>query len=137
MVGMKVGPCDEDFQPPKNCVEEYVLDEISYNSHLKHYHEENKRLQDEFRRDLIEYYGMTGHPKADKIFNKAWDMGCSLGYEAIQEYFEDFVELFKNDERNEVFLSDTYLEQCNFDFSKRIVMETNLHSLIIPYYSNP
>jgi hypothetical protein len=134
---MKVGPCDEDFQPPKNCVEEYVLDEISYNSHLKHYHEENKRLQDEFRRDLIEYYGMTGHPKADKIFNKAWDMGCSLGYEAIQEYFEDFVELFKNDERNEVFLSDTYLEQCNFDFSKRIVMETNLHSLIIPYYSNP
>jgi hypothetical protein len=100
MVGMKVGPCDDEFQPPKNCVEEYVLDEISYNSHLKHYNEENKRLQDEFRRDLIDHYGMTGHPKADKIFNKAWDMGCSLGYEAVQEYFEDFVELFQNHEGN-------------------------------------
>ena len=96
---------DDEFQPPKKCVEEYVLDEISYNAHLKHYHAENKRLQDEFRRDLIEHYGMTGHPKADKIFNKAWDMGCSLGYQAIQEYFEDFVELFKNHE-----------EDCNFVF---------------------
>jgi hypothetical protein len=97
MVGMK-RQFDDEFQPPENCVEEYVLDEVSYNAHLKHYHEENKRLQDEFRRDLIEEYGMTDHPKADKIFNKAWDMGSSLGYQSIQEYFEDFVELFKIDE---------------------------------------
>ena len=99
MVGMK-RQFDDEFQSPKNCVEEYILDEISYNAHLKHYREENKRLQDEFRRDLIEHYEMTGHPKADKIFNKAWDMGCSLGYQAIQEYFEDFVELFQNHEGN-------------------------------------
>ena len=97
MVGMK-RQFDDEFQPPKNCVQEYVLDEVSYNSHLKHYHEEKKRLQDEFRRDLIEHYGITEHPKADKIFNKAWDMGCSSGYQAIQDYFEDFVELFKIDE---------------------------------------
>ena len=96
MVGMK-RQFDDDFEPPKNCVEEKILDELSYNAHLKHYREENKRLQDEFRNDLIEHYGMTGHPKADKIFNKAWDMGCSGGLQDVKYYFEDLVELFNCD----------------------------------------
>lgn len=96
MVGMK-RQFDEDFQPPKNCVEEKVLDEVSYNSHLKHYQEEVKRLQDEFRKDLIEKYDMRDHPKADKMFNKAWDLGCSLGYDAVEGYFFDLVELFEEE----------------------------------------
>jgi hypothetical protein len=100
MVGMKVGKIDEDFQPPKNCVEERVLDELSYNSHMKLYNEENIRLQEEFRNDLLEEYGMAGHPQATKIFNKAWDMGCSLGYLEVQEYFEDLVELFQDTQEN-------------------------------------
>jgi hypothetical protein len=110
MVGMK-RQFDDDFQAPNGCVEEYVLDEVSYNAHLKHYQAENKRLQDEFRKDLIEKYEITGHPKADKIFNKAWDMGCSLGYQTIQDYFEDFIELFKDDleiGRNECIYPSTY-----------------------------
>jgi hypothetical protein len=101
MVGMKVGPKDDDFQPPKNCVEEQVLDEVSYNSHLKLHQEETLRLQEEFRKDLIEKYNMTGHPKSNKIFNKAWDLGCSLGYDAIEDYFQDLVELFDNEENEE------------------------------------
>ena len=95
MVGMKVGPHEEDFQPPKNCVEEKVLDEVSYAAHLKLYHEENKRLQDELRDDLIEKYEMVGHPKATKLFNKAWDMGCSGGPQEVEYYFQDLIELFK------------------------------------------
>jgi hypothetical protein len=97
MIGMK-RQFETDFQPPKNCVEEAVLDEVSYNSHLKHYQEENLRLQEEFRNDLIEKYNMTGHPKANKIFNKAWDLGCSLGYQSVEEYFQELVELFDSDE---------------------------------------
>jgi hypothetical protein len=97
MVGMKVGKMNDDFQAPKNCVEEKVLDEVSYNAHLKHYHEENKRLQDEFRRDLIEKYNIKGHPKANKIFNKAWDMGCSGGFQDVEYCFMDLVELIECD----------------------------------------
>jgi hypothetical protein len=52
MVGMK-RQFETDFEPPENCVEEKVLDEVSYNAHRKHYSEESKRLQDEFRKDLI------------------------------------------------------------------------------------
>ncbi len=88
---------DVDFVPPKGCVEEKVLDEISYNAHLKHYNEENRRLQNEFRDDLIEKYGVKNHPKAIKIFNKAWDMGCSGGLQDVEYYFQDLVELIECD----------------------------------------
>ncbi len=91
---------ETDYETPKNCVEEKVLDEVSYNVHMKHYQEEAKRLQEEFRHDLIAEYKMTHHPKADKLFNKAWDMGCSGGPEEIEYYFRDLVELFRDDETN-------------------------------------
>jgi hypothetical protein len=105
MVGMK-RQFDLDFIPPSNCVEEKVLDEISYNAHMKHYEEERVRLQEEFRKDLIEEYGMTGHPKADKLFNKSWDMGSSGGYEEIELYFQDLVELFDEAESDFVTCGD-------------------------------
>jgi hypothetical protein len=95
MVGMKVGKLDDDFEPPIGCVEEKVLDEVSYLAHLKLYQETNKKLQEEFRDDLIEKYQMTNHPKAIKLFNKAWDMGCSGGLQEVEYYFQDLVELFE------------------------------------------
>jgi len=100
MVGMKVGKIEDDFQPPKNCVEEKVLDENSYNAHMKHYQEENLRLQNEFRRDLIKKYDMSNHPKANKLFDKAWDMGCSGGLEEVEYCFCDLLELFQEEETN-------------------------------------
>ena len=99
MVGMK-RQFETDYEPPKNCVEEKVLDEVSYNAHMKHYQEEVKRLQEEFCEDLIVKYKMSHHPKADKLFNKAWDMGCSGGLEEVEYYFQDLVELFQDDETN-------------------------------------
>jgi hypothetical protein len=100
MVGMKVGPHEDDFEPPENCVEEKVFDEVSYNAHRKHYSEESKRLQEEFRHDLIAEYKMSHHPKADKLFNKAWDMGIAGGLEEVEYYFRDLVELFHDNESN-------------------------------------
>ena len=97
MIGMKVGKIDEDFQSPKDCVQEEVFDNVSYDAHMKHYQEENLRLQEEFRNDLIEKYQMKNHPKANKIFNKAWDMGISLGCEGVEDYFLDLIELFEDE----------------------------------------
>ncbi len=99
MVGMK-RQFETDFIPPKNCVEEKVIDEISYNAHLNHYREETLRLQQEFRKDLIAKYDMTDHPKADKLFDKSWDFGCSLGYDAVEEYFVSLIEIFNDDDLN-------------------------------------
>jgi hypothetical protein len=99
MVGMK-SQFETDYEPPKNCVEEKVLDEVSYNAHMKHYHEERKRLEKEFREDLIVEYKISHHPKADKLFYKAWDMGCAGGLEEVEYYFRDLVELFQDNETN-------------------------------------
>ena len=88
---------DEDFESPKNCVEEKVLDEVSYQTHLEHYHRENKRLQDEFCCDLIKKYEITHHPKANKLFEKAWEYGCSSGLSEVEDYFADLVEIIKDD----------------------------------------
>jgi hypothetical protein len=96
MVGMKK-QFDASFEPPTNCVEEKVLDEVSYKAHLKHYQEENLRLQEEFRRDLIDKYNMTHHPKANECFDKAWDFGSGAGLWEVEDYFMNLVELFKDD----------------------------------------
>ena len=95
MVGMKVGKIDDEFQPPKNCVEEKVLDEVSYNAHLKHYCEEQERLKDEFRSDLIIEYNMTKYSNVNKIFDKAWELGKS-NPEEVEYYFQDLVDFFKD-----------------------------------------
>jgi hypothetical protein len=100
MVGMKVGKVEDDFQPPENCVEETVLDEVSYNAHMKHYHEERQRLENEFREDLIDKYKMTNHPKANKLFDKAWEYGESSGLWEVEDYFMSIIELFQDNETN-------------------------------------
>lgn len=97
MIGMKT-QFDDDFEPPKNCVEEQVLDSESYEAHLKLYREDNIRLQNEFRIDLIAKYNMTHHLKSNKIFDAAWNMAGSLGYGAVEDYFIDLIELIKDDE---------------------------------------
>jgi hypothetical protein len=99
MIGMK-SQFDEEFEPPKNCVEERVLDEVSFNAHMRIYQDENLRLQEEFREDLIAKYEMTGHPNANKVFNKAWDMGCAGGLEEVEYYFCDLIELFQDKQSN-------------------------------------
>ena len=95
MVGMKVGKIEDDFQPPKKCVEEKVLDEVSYNAHLKHYYDEQDKLKNQFRDDLIAEYNMVNHPKANKIFDKAWELG-KRNHEEVEYYFQDLVEFFKD-----------------------------------------
>lgn len=97
MIEIKVGKRHESFQSPNECVEENVLDQISYDAHLKHYQEENLRLQNEFRIDLIEKYGMTNHPKANIIFDKSWDYGSSSSLWDVEDYFVSLIELFSND----------------------------------------
>lgn len=92
MVGMKK-QFDVDFEPPANCVEEKVLDEVSFAAHMKHYQEENLRLQNEFRDDLIAKYNLTGHPKAIQLFEKAWDFGGGEGLWEVEDYFVSLIEL--------------------------------------------
>lgn len=44
---------------------------------------------------LEEKYGVVGHPKADLLFDMAWDYGHSGGEEGVEFYYEDLIELIK------------------------------------------
>jgi hypothetical protein len=45
------------------------------------------------RADLEVEFGVKGHPKADLLWSKAWDMGHSAGLDEIALYYEDLAEL--------------------------------------------
>jgi hypothetical protein len=48
---------------------------------------------DVFRAELYEYYGVTDNPKADAVYDKAYDRGHSAGLGEVSSIFGDLVEL--------------------------------------------
>lgn len=57
--------------------------------------EADNRATAQFRKDLEEVAKMSGQPKADTLWTKAWDMGHSAGlYEVMNVYF-DLLDLVK------------------------------------------
>jgi len=48
---------------------------------------------DAFRKDLYEHYGVTDNPKADAVYDKAYDRGHSAGFGEVSAYFGDLVDL--------------------------------------------
>lgn len=70
-----------------------VLDEVTYKEHRKLYDAEAGRLHQEFKEDLFKEFGMSDHPKREKIFSYAWEEGHSCGLEDVYNVFADIVEL--------------------------------------------
>jgi hypothetical protein len=52
-------------------------------------------LERQFREDLEHYYEMVGHPKADLLYGKAYELSHSGGLEEIANTYSDLVELVK------------------------------------------
>lgn len=59
------------------------------------YSEETRRLEAQFKADLLAYHEVVDHPKADLCFNLAWEHGHASGYSEVANYFSEFVELIK------------------------------------------
>lgn len=57
----------------------------------KEWAEEERRLRDLFKKDALEEVGLTGHPKANKAFEMAWDRGD--GYREVMVELEELAEL--------------------------------------------
>lgn len=57
------------------------------------YHARSAALEAEFRHDLEVYYLMVGHPKADLLYGKAYQMGHYAGMQEVAHYYSDLVEL--------------------------------------------
>ncbi len=62
---------------------------------LERYNQEKQKLEEEFRASVFSYYGVTDNPKAGKAFQMACEHGHSGGFNEIEVYFSNFIELIK------------------------------------------
>lgn len=54
---------------------------------------EEALLKVEFKKDLLKELDVTSNPKADLLFEKAWSLGHSSGFEEVYSFACDLVEL--------------------------------------------
>ena len=82
----------------------HSIDMGKYDNHLPYGREtesrklwraEQARLMEEFKVDLLAYLSLVGHPKADLLFDLAWDMGHSSGLLDVVDASLNLVELIR------------------------------------------
>lgn len=66
-----------------------------YKKALLEYRNESSRLVEEFKADALAEVGLTGHPKADKVYFLAREHGHSAGLHEVMNYLVDFADLVK------------------------------------------
>ncbi len=74
-------------------LEGYEQEMEVYTELIKQYRERQENLNEEFRVDVLEEYGLTEHPKADKVYTMAWDHGHSSGYYEVAQWVSELAEL--------------------------------------------
>ncbi len=57
------------------------------------YIEDSRRLEEEFKKDALQYVELSDHPKAEKTYAMAWDYGHSAGYSEVMNYLVDLADL--------------------------------------------
>jgi len=65
-----------------------------YRERIKVFNAETRRLEDQFKHDALDDVGLLNHPKADKIYSKAWEDGHSSGLYSVYQELCDLAELF-------------------------------------------
>lgn len=63
------------------------------NENMKLYRQEQDEKKALFKNDLLETFGVKDHPKAEKAFRLAWELGHGVGFYEVLTHFNNFVEL--------------------------------------------
>ena len=90
----QVGPGEEVPENLHGFVREVALDKEAYRLRLRERDQETLELMDKFKVDLLDGLGITDNPKADLLFNIAWEYG-DHEYEAVYDWAVEMVELIK------------------------------------------
>jgi hypothetical protein len=70
-----------------------IFDENSFRDYRKKYNHRTNVLMENFKKDLLEEFGLSDHPKKDIIFDKAWSDGHAYGFHEVYNEMIDLVEL--------------------------------------------
>ena len=73
-----------------------VFEEEPYREAMRAYKNEENRLLNSFREDLLEELGITNHPKAELLMSKAWEHGHSGGYNDVVYWAWEFVDFLRD-----------------------------------------
>ena len=65
----------------------------SFKERRRLYNEETQRLLEFFKQDLLKELELDGHPKANLLWNHAWDLGHASGLHEVLTYAEDLADL--------------------------------------------
>jgi hypothetical protein len=84
----------KDYRAKGYSIEE-DFDKTAFYAESNKYSDARNKLEAEFKADLFDEHGVTGHPKANRAFDIAWDHGHSSGYSEVANYFDDLADLLK------------------------------------------
>ena len=62
---------------------------------MNDYREKDAAMRQNFRKMLAELYGVSDHPKEQKLFDLSWEEGHSSGYSEVAIKYDEFVDLMK------------------------------------------
>lgn len=77
----------------KDCTKETVINRELFSLEQARYHENSIYLKQQFKADLADELGLTGHAKFDKLFEMAWCNNVAEGYKAVYETASELAEL--------------------------------------------
>lgn len=81
-------PIDENRMTVRQAREHAEAEKARHRAQRELHRAEEARLDRLFRADLEEEHGLAGHPKAELLFDIAWDDAHSDGYEQIAYRYE-------------------------------------------------
>lgn len=89
-------PTEAEINKYLSEVKEFDKAKVEYAKNLAAYQEAEAERIRQFKVDLFVAYGVTGHPKAERAFNLAWDFGHSGGLHEVELYFSTLAALIKH-----------------------------------------
>jgi hypothetical protein len=89
--------------PTEADIKEYLRDKETFEKNKEEYAKNRAAHQEaeaerirQFKVDLFAAYGVTEHPKAERTFSLAWELGHSAGLHEVESFFADLVTLIKD-----------------------------------------
>ena len=69
------------------------VSKLDYKTNKVAYRADQRRLHDEFQKELEKECDVVGHPLASRVFALAWEHGHSSGLSEVANHYDDFVQL--------------------------------------------
>lgn len=79
----------------KAAVVEKVLDEVAFKAAMKEYNTKTAEMNEQFKLDCFEDFGIEDNPRREKCFAYAWEHGHSGGFSEVHNMMIDLVDIIE------------------------------------------